>query len=117
MNIKTKISKKNGKIYVELGVPNYYSIPKSHRERIRLEEDGIRAIAADSGYECGQALDIQVLDNKLDSTSSTSVFIDPTYIEPKREDIVPKKKRQSRSQNNRKLPSNQKKTNNKLDNP
>ena len=116
MNIKTKISKKNGKIYVELDAPNYYSIPKSHRERIRLEEDGIRAIAADSGYECGQALNIQVLDNKLDSTSSTSIFVDPTHVEPKRETTVPKKNRQSRSQNSRKSPSNQKKSNNKLDN-
>jgi hypothetical protein len=116
MNIKTNISKKNGKIYVELDAPNYYSAPKSARERIRLEEDGIRAIANDSGYECGKAISIQVLDNKLDCVTSTSVFIDPTYIEPKRESAAPKKNRQSRSQNHRKPSSNQKKSNNKLDN-
>tara|TARA_R100000322_G_scaffold97572_3_gene61468 strand:+ start:283 stop:618 length:336 start_codon:yes stop_codon:yes gene_type:complete len=110
MTIKKNINKKGGKIYVELSAANYYSAPKGSRERIRLEEAGIREVASQMGYNCGEAISVQVLDNKLDSTSSISVFADPAHVE------MPKKQTQQRNNNNRKRPSNQKKSKNKLDN-
>jgi len=73
MNFKNKITKKNGKIYVEISSDNFYSVHKKDRKRIRIEELGMEEMIIAAGHKCGKAIEINIFDNK-NTTKTISIF-------------------------------------------
>ena len=74
-----------------------FILHKKDRKTIRVEEGALREILRNEGYNPGNTIELQILDNRKACFEATSTFVDLDYIEPSPEIIQPRKNRKNRS--------------------
>ncbi len=105
MKINQKIEKKSGVLSISLSCENLF-LHKKDRKAIRVEECRVREILRNEGYNPGNTIELQILDNRKGCFEATSTFLDLDYIKPAAkvtQERSSRKKRGSRKNNSQKV--------------
>ena len=105
MKIDQKIEKKSGVLSISLSCENLF-LHKKDRKTVRVEESEVREILKNKGYNPGNTIELQILDNRKGCFEATSTFVDLEYIKPVikvAQERSSRKKRGSRKNNSQKV--------------
>ena len=105
MKIEQKIEKKSGVLSISLSCENLF-LHKKDRKTIRVEESRVREILRNEGYNPGNTIELQILDNRKGCFEATSTFVDLDYVKPAvkvTQETGSRKKRGSRKNNSQKV--------------
>lgn len=105
MKIEKKIVNKSGIISICLSCEDLF-LHKKDRKTIRIEESRVREILRNEGYNPGNTIELQILDNRKGCFEANSTFVDLNYIKPEvkvTQERRSGKKRRSRKNNSQKV--------------